>query len=247
LWCNCAFAQSSQCRTSPVGTTTAYCASEAFVTQSSAAAGNVKGPSSSTAGHVATFADATGKVIQDGGAVPLGTVTEQKDTASVGIAQSGNCDNTSSNASSPCDHHLALNNAVLQGTGGNPTGTTSSVGVMMGVGSSCKLTPVYSGRVKIEFYGQQYNSTAADASLSSIRWGTGTPPSNGAALSGTQVGGSIAITQPAGSGGFGLSLANGGIITGLTPGTAYWFDIGLTASGGGTATVANLSCNAMEF
>src|SRR6185312_435036 len=126
LWCNCAFAQSSQCRTSPVGTTTAYCASEAFVTQSSAAAGNVTGPSSSTTGHVATFADTTGKVIQDGGAVPAGTLTEQKDTASVGISTSGNCDNTSTNSSSPCDHHLALNNAVLQASPGNPTGTTSA-------------------------------------------------------------------------------------------------------------------------
>src|SRR6185312_4510011 len=129
LWVGYAFAQGAQCRTSPVGTSTAYCGSEAFVTNSIAAipaGGNVTGPASSTTGHVATFADATGKVIQDGGAPSGGTVTEQKDTASVGIAQSGNCDNTSTNASSPCDHHLALNNAILQAAAGNPTGTTTA-------------------------------------------------------------------------------------------------------------------------
>jgi hypothetical protein len=33
----------------------------------------VVGPASSTAGHLATFADATGKLIQDGGAIPTGS------------------------------------------------------------------------------------------------------------------------------------------------------------------------------
>jgi hypothetical protein len=37
--------------------------------------GNVTGPGSSTAGHVATFADATGKVLQDGGAIVGGPNT----------------------------------------------------------------------------------------------------------------------------------------------------------------------------
>lgn len=36
-----------------------------------AGAGDVDGPVSSTAGHLAVFADATGKVISDGGAVPI--------------------------------------------------------------------------------------------------------------------------------------------------------------------------------
>ena len=35
--------------------------------------GDVNGPASSTAGHLATFADATGKLIQDGGAIPTGS------------------------------------------------------------------------------------------------------------------------------------------------------------------------------
>lgn len=72
-----AFAQGQQCRTSPVGASTAYCGSEAFVTESIAAA-------------VA--------------ALPDGTVTEQKNTAGAGLSISGNCDNTSTNASSPCQY-----------------------------------------------------------------------------------------------------------------------------------------------
>jgi hypothetical protein len=45
--------------------------------------GNVIGPSSSTAGHVATFADASGGLLQDGGALPAGTVTVTGSTPSV--------------------------------------------------------------------------------------------------------------------------------------------------------------------
>src|SRR5258706_5608075 len=37
--------------------------------------GNVTGPGSSTAGHVATFADATGRVLQDGGTIVGGANT----------------------------------------------------------------------------------------------------------------------------------------------------------------------------
>lgn len=73
-----AIAQQNQCRTSPPGTSTPYCSSEAFVTDSIAAiptGGDVTGPASSTTGHVATFADTTGKVIQDGGAPAGGTVS----------------------------------------------------------------------------------------------------------------------------------------------------------------------------
>jgi hypothetical protein len=129
LWSNSAFAQGAQCRTSPVGTSTSYCGSEAFVTDSIAAipaGGNVTGPATSTAGHVATFADGTGKIIADGGAVPAGTVTEQKNTFGYGISSSGNCDNTSTNAASPCNAVVSLSvltNALSGNVALNNTGT----------------------------------------------------------------------------------------------------------------------------
>ena len=59
--------QGYQCRTAPNGASTPYCASEAFITQHF--------PSSSTAGHVATYADSTGQELADGGAPAGGTVT----------------------------------------------------------------------------------------------------------------------------------------------------------------------------
>jgi hypothetical protein len=68
-------AQVNQCRTAPVGTSSPSCASEAFVTQSAAAAGNVRGPNSSIPGHIATFADGTGKLLADGGAPFTSTPT----------------------------------------------------------------------------------------------------------------------------------------------------------------------------
>jgi hypothetical protein len=63
-----AFAQGYQCRTSPVGASTAYCASEAFVTQSGA--NDVQGPVSAVSGDIAVFDGTTGKLIKDGGAIP---------------------------------------------------------------------------------------------------------------------------------------------------------------------------------
>lgn len=78
LWIGPAQAQQTQCLNPPVGTKSANCASQEFVTDSIAAipaGGDVTGPGSSTAGHVATFADTTGKIIQDGGSPAAGTVT----------------------------------------------------------------------------------------------------------------------------------------------------------------------------
>jgi hypothetical protein len=62
-----------------------------------------------TAGHAATW-DASGNV-QDGGAAGSGTLTEQKNTFGNGLTSSGNCDNTSTNASSPCNAAVSLSTA----------------------------------------------------------------------------------------------------------------------------------------
>lgn len=139
-----------------------------------------------------------------------------------------------------------INNATLQASPSNPTGTTSTTAVMMGLGGTCTITPVYTGRIKIEFIGQGSNTVSGDGWIHAIRWGTGTAPVNGAALTGTQVGTSIRI-DTAGGGSFSAPMANSGIVTGLTPATAYWLDIALAQINGGTATILNVSCNAFEF
>lgn len=157
-------------------------------------------------------------------------------TLSTGITNSGN------------DIRLALNNVTYQNAAGgvNPTGTTSTTGVMMGLGSTFKLTPTYSGRVRIEF-GMLLNSFAGAASRAYIYYGTGAAPANGAALTGTNVGPTGVIS---GAGGTNLSswVTISAIITGLTPGTQYWFDIALsTSTAAQTASANNVGANGYEF
>lgn len=140
--------------------------------------------------------------------------------------------------------NLALTNATLQASPGNPTATTSTTGVMMGLGTSCHITPIYSTRVKLEFFGNMTNSSNGNTSSTLAKFGTGTAPANGVAVTGTTVGTTIAGTP--GVSGANYPFATGGIITGLTPGTAYWFDLDSFASAG-TNTQSNISCNVMEF
>jgi hypothetical protein len=142
------------------------------------------------------------------------------------------------------DLRLSLLNATLQTNLSNPTGTTSATGVMMGLGGVAKLTPVYSTRIKIQFIGAQANSTANNSITVKAFFGTGTAPSNAAAITGTQVGNNMVTAQNTAANQ--SSFTQGGIITGLTPGTAYWFDLSL-AVGAGTGTLSSLSFNAMEF
>lgn len=139
---------------------------------------------------------------------------------------------------------LSTAGGILSATTSNPTGTTSLTGVMMGLGSTCHITPSFSTRVKFEFYGQIINNTATDGALGQLSFGTGTAPANGAAATGTQFG-NATLTGATASTGYPFSI--GGVQTGLTPGTAYWFDLKLQALTGGTASVQNLTCVAYEM
>lgn len=140
---------------------------------------------------------------------------------------------------------LALTNATVQAAPANPTGSSSTApGVMMGLGTTCKITPVYSGRAKFEIVATYANNTATVSSFSTLRFGTGTAPVNGVAATGTQIGNivqnssavaSATVTSPA-----------QGIVTGLAPGTSYWFDLALYVNAN-ASTVININCNAFEF
>jgi len=138
----------------------------------------------------------------------------------------------------------ALNEAVLQTALTNPTGTTSASGVMMGLGGVATITPVYSTRVYVRFTGNGANTVSLGAVGVQARFGTGTAPTNGAAPTGTTVGTAQSPWVPTANGL--VAISPGGIITGLTPGTAYWFDLSLAASSG-TSTLNSLSVTIMEF
>jgi hypothetical protein len=136
--------------------------------------------------------------------------------------------------------------AAVQASPTTPTGTTSATDKMMGLGSTCAVTPTISGRLKVEFFGALL-STGGFSSTLKVYYGTGSAPANGAAVTGTQLGNRSTL---AGSGTSNLTslFANGGVVTGLTVGTAYWFDLAMNSSNvANTAGVDILSFNAFEF
>jgi hypothetical protein len=140
---------------------------------------------------------------------------------------------------------LSTGGATMVGAPSNPTGTTATgAGVMMGLGSSCAITPLYSSRVYLEIQGGMANDTSGDGALNSLFYGTGTAPVNQAASTGTGLGGTNMTAAAANQT---VSFANIGVATGLSPGTAYWFDLRLAAVTAGTAIVANVSCTAYEM
>lgn len=134
--------------------------------------------------------------------------------------------------------------ATASATPTNPTATTSGTGVMMGLGSSCTLTPATTGKVLVSWYFIGSNTAATGSTQPSAYYGTGTAPINGAATTGTAAGGrlsgqSINANSPLP---FGMSF----VVTGLTVGTAYWFDINILA-GGGTASITTITFSAAEI
>lgn len=124
----------------------------------------------------------------------------------------------------------------------NPTGTTSTSLVMMGLG--IYFTPETSGRVLIIAVGQLVNSTAGKGVQGNIHTGTGTAPVNGAASTGTSRGVSTAWSDvPATS----ITFILVGLATGLTPNTQYWVDLAVEAISSGTATVSGVWVLLIEY
>jgi hypothetical protein len=148
---------------------------------------------------------------------------------------------------------MPLNNppppgSILQVSPSLPAGTSSGSAVMMGMGSVCTVTPDGGNgpyaRILLNFRGTMTDSIAGGIVIQA-RYGTGTPPANGAAgTAGTSIGAPIYGNVPVG--GNNMAFNVGGIITGLTYGTAYWFDLSML-SGGGTVSLATISCDAMEM
>jgi hypothetical protein len=117
-----------------------------------------------------------------------------------------------------------------------PSGTTSTTGLMMGL--AVAITPLVSGNLEIKLVGSIANATATDGAKAQLRYGTGTAPANGAALTGTTSGSLVEATQLLAAQKVPFALL--GYVSGLTLGTAYWVDVGLAAITGGTATITDL-------
>lgn len=144
---------------------------------------------------------------------------------------------------------LRYNSATLANiTAHNPTGTTSTSAVFMGLGNDFSITPATSGRVKVDITGVG-NAPSGFVITLQGRFGTGSFPTNGTSVGGTGSPCSGTLTW-AGTGSNTLSSAFclSGVLTGLTVGTPYWFDISLTSSNASAnMSVNNVTANAFEF
>ena len=141
----------------------------------------------------------------------------------------------------------ATGGAANNSTVGNPAGTTSLTGVMSGIGSGCSITPTKTGTVLFEISGSGSNNTTADGVAAELRTGTGAAPVNGAAPTGTVTSNTPFFSiNTGGASSLSSLMVLHGVRTGLTLGTAVWFDIKELAITGGTVSFVNLTCSAME-
>lgn len=118
--------------------------------------------------------------------------------------------------------------------------TSSATAVMGGFGSAWTLTPAKTTtRVRVRVTGNiQQNNVSGTAGIF-LKYGTGTAPSQGDATTGTSghtteynLSGLVAIAPAT----FEFDVA------GLTPATAYWFDISMRAASGiGLSTIRPIS------
>ena len=131
---------------------------------------------------------------------------------------------------------------VYQGSLKNPSATTSTSLVMMGMAGS--FTPSSTGDVFFTVSGSLLNINSNHTCNLSFYYGTGATPSNGVAQSGTQIGAPVAITVGTG-GSYPFSCM--GIVTGLTLSTAYWLDVALSGTSGSTVSVVNAAITAFEI
>ena len=135
--------------------------------------------------------------------------------------------------------------ASMQTQQASPAPTTSSSGVMMGLGVGHTVTPNASGKVLVAFDGAIGNTTPQKYSQATIFFGTGTPPANGAAPVGTPVGGkAICLSNLSGEI---APLCVKAVIGGLTIGVPYWFDLSILTQAGGQALIAGTTTTVAEL
>lgn len=132
---------------------------------------------------------------------------------------------------------------LAQSQPGNPTGTVSATAVMMGLAGA--ITPMSTGRVLVLLSGAIFNAGIGQGATPQLSYGTGAAPVNGAALTGTQVGGAPPYVSATIAGKCPFTL--NAVVSGLTLKTPIWVDMALSAQTAGTATVSNLSLTLVEL
>jgi hypothetical protein len=134
-----------------------------------------------------------------------------------------------------------------------PTAPASTSAYKM-QGLAATITPTVSGTILITISGTitaPAGTTVDNGIQYQISYGTGTPPTNAAALTGTQVGGIQSYTSavaPTAAADVHVPFSHSAVVTGLTVGTAYWLDEAAesitTAS---DMALSNVSVSAVEI
>lgn len=171
-------------------------------------------------------------------ASPTFTGTPTLPTGTIAVTQNGNTNNTTVATTAYVDRATTHTNT----TSASPTGTSSLTAVMMGLAGS--ITPTRGTKIIIVIAGQMSNNTINDGSTVDIRYGTGSAPTNGAAVTGTLAG--IAQTYTSSAANERDGFAQVAKVTGLTINTAYWIDLSLMAVTGGTSSLTGVSIVAFE-
>jgi hypothetical protein len=131
----------------------------------------------------------------------------------------------------------------------NPAGTANTTGVVMGLQALTRnIRPLSSGKLMITVTGTIRNSVAGyGASAELIYSASGLDPANGSGIPGTAtaigVWKNMVASTAAGKDCFTLN----GIVSGLTVGNDYWFDVGLKSVTGGTSTISDLDVTIVEL
>lgn len=131
---------------------------------------------------------------------------------------------------------IAVRSTVASATPADPAATSDTTGKMMGL--AVPITPLVTGRLRIEVTGSIANDTINDGAAVQIRYGTGTAPVNGAALTGTAVGKLKTFTSLVAADRHGFACL--AFVSGLTVGTPYWIDVSLKAITAGNANLYDL-------
>jgi hypothetical protein len=141
----------------------------------------------------------------------------------------------------------ALTTATLQTGEQTLAGTTSTTGVMLGLGAGgAVITPVRSGKIFATIGGLVSNTVSGGISSAYIKFGTGTAPVNGAAPVGTRLG--QALQAHAYAPGVYVPFSLSVLITGLTLGTQIWLDlVQAVVAGGGTINTFAVATAAFEL
>jgi chaperonin cofactor prefoldin len=119
---------------------------------------------------------------------------------------------------------------------GSHSGTDQIVTTVGMAGIAATFTPTINSRGLFLFGTNVQMSTGGGTATIAVRLGTGTPPVLGAALAGTVVSSNsiIAINEFS-------DITLSGLLSGLTLGTTYWLDIGVSAISGGNLSLNNNS------